>query len=178
VSIRIPHELLDAYRQAGESLQVGYQSLIKDAMVAYLQLIDQPVPSQETSESTVSYVYFVQEATGYRRIKIGWTKDVRSRVKALEQQFGTLRLLLVVPGSLTVERSYHVMFDAYRHEGEWFMPHTVLLSYIENQRAKPRETEKALLPVDLQAEQLDAPLVPTTPNNVSEEELAAIMSKL
>lgn len=64
-------------------------------------------------------VYFIQDDKG--RVKIGWTRDIRTRLMALQSgTLDNLALLRVVDGSKTVERWFHKRFAKHRIRGEWF----------------------------------------------------------
>jgi hypothetical protein len=67
-------------------------------------------------------VYFIQSGdTG--PVKIGFTKDVRQRISALQTGHSApLRLLHLFDGTETDEAALHVRFAAHRLIGEWFAP--------------------------------------------------------
>lgn len=67
----------------------------------------------------ISCVYFLRDAEGF--IKIGWTKNLRKRVAALQViSSAPLRLLGVVAGERDMEQWLHRMLSADRVRGEWF----------------------------------------------------------
>ena len=70
--------------------------------------------------SDQTYVYFIRSGdTG--PIKIGFTANVDSRMKALQTgTYHQLHLLTVVPAPVSLEKLYHEFMDNFRIRGEWF----------------------------------------------------------
>jgi hypothetical protein len=82
------------------------------------------------------HVYFI-EAVGSNQVKIGYSKNVKSRLRSL--QTGSpfeLILLGVVPGSMSLELDLHKEFDCYRQQGEWFSVSDEIISYVERNKAR------------------------------------------
>lgn len=74
------------------------------------------------------HIYFAQVGTG-GPIKIGFSRDVRRRLAALQTGHSErLNVLRVYEGSQDDERSLHQRFAAYRENGEWFAPAPEILS--------------------------------------------------
>lgn len=77
-------------------------------------------------------VYFIQSASG--RIKIGTTRQLKSRLRSLIRQSGeTLRVLAIIKGRYAEEKMLHQRFAHCRSYGEWFEPGDDLLSFIAAQ---------------------------------------------
>jgi len=82
-------------------------------------------------QNLTGYIYFIQmDRIG--PIKIGITKDLAQRL----YQLGSanpypLRLLAFLPGNEDTEREIHDNFAVLRLEGEWFLPHPLLLKTID-----------------------------------------------
>jgi hypothetical protein len=82
-------------------------------------------------ERPLGYVYFVQSVSG-GPIKIGTSRDVAARMRALEAAAGSLlTVLTVIPGGRSAEACLHRQFAADRVHGEWFHPSVPLLALIE-----------------------------------------------
>lgn len=76
-------------------------------------------------------VYFAQAGD---RIKIGWSKNVATRVAQLQTgNAAPIKLLGVVPGGRAKEREIHDLFASVRVGGEWFTATTELLAYIRKE---------------------------------------------
>lgn len=66
------------------------------------------------------FVYFVQGEPG-NPIKIGYTKDIDSRLAGLQTGcWERLRVLALIPGSPALEAAFHRLLRKDRREGEWF----------------------------------------------------------
>lgn len=79
----------------------------------------------------LGFVYFVQVA-GDGPIKIGWTADPQQRLIHLQIACPySLILLGTIEGNEKHERLWHRVFAQHRLRGEWFMPSTELMGYIE-----------------------------------------------
>jgi hypothetical protein len=81
-------------------------------------------------EEPTGYVYFIQHGVS-GSIKIGFTRDVRSRTSTLQTAapFG-LKVLGQTPGTMTTEAKLHHEFRKDRLNGEWFHPSVALLAFI------------------------------------------------
>jgi T5orf172 domain len=76
-------------------------------------------------------IYFLQRRDGL--IKIGTTRDIGKRVRALQKSHGILAILKTIEGGLAEERAIHRRFKRHHEFGEWFRPEAELLSFIETQ---------------------------------------------
>jgi hypothetical protein len=82
------------------------------------------------------WVYFVQAASG--PVKIGWTKDIRERLKMLQaNNFDTLTCLGAAEGSTTDEAQFHRRFGKHLIRGEWFQPAPEILEAARSVRQRP-----------------------------------------
>lgn len=64
------------------------------------------------------HVYFVRSGD---RVKIGFTRSIRSRIRSLQTSNAErLEILLVVPGAEGTEKFFHERFADNRVGGEWF----------------------------------------------------------
>lgn len=82
--------------------------------------------------TVTGYVYFIQmDRIG--PIKIGYSKDVKSRLFELQTANPyPLNLLVFFPANIEIERGIHSCYREMRLEGEWFLPHPIILKDIEN----------------------------------------------
>lgn len=79
-------------------------------------------------------VYFVKAGES---IKIGFSVDVRRRVKNMQTAASeTMTLLLVLPGTLADEKSMHDRFGHLRINGEWFKSGPDLVQFIRESRSR------------------------------------------
>lgn len=79
-------------------------------------------------------VYFIR-AEGSDAIKIGFTTDLKRRIRNLECASGRkVTLLHAMPGTYDDERSLHRRFKAARLDGEWFEAVPELLLCIDHLR--------------------------------------------
>jgi hypothetical protein len=88
-------------------------------------------------------IYFIQDE-GVFLIKIGFTAkfDVEERRRVLQTGSPVgLRLLAVIPGDKTLERSLHTEFAFARAHGEWFHPHPEIIQFIIG-TTPPEQAEK------------------------------------
>jgi hypothetical protein len=66
------------------------------------------------------WIYFIQIGSS-GAIKIGWAKDPAKRIKTLQtSQPKELKILGVIPGTVSDERALHRRFATARISGEWF----------------------------------------------------------
>lgn len=73
------------------------------------------------------YIYFVQMGL-VGPIKIGYTRNVNKRIASLQTASPyRLILLCVMPGTEDYEKDIHEGLDEIRLEGEWFLPHEMLM---------------------------------------------------
>lgn len=81
-------------------------------------------------------VYFLSDSNA-ATVKIGFSKDVDSRIIALQtSNTNPLVLLGSIPGGRVTERVLHAKFRRFRIKGEWFTAAPELLQYIEAACAK------------------------------------------
>lgn len=75
-------------------------------------------------------IYFVRKVkTG--QIKIGYSANVRERMRALRAEHGPLDLLAVIHGDERAERAQHERWAWFHSHLEWFNSGAALLRYIE-----------------------------------------------
>lgn len=66
------------------------------------------------------FVYFAA-AVEVRRVKVGWSREPRKRVAALNAESPVpLRLLHTLPGRVSHEKLWHELLDPWHVRGEWF----------------------------------------------------------
>ncbi|MFE6852651.1 GIY-YIG nuclease family protein [Streptomyces sp. NPDC057674] len=66
-------------------------------------------------------VVYVLRLAGMDPVKIGMTRNLGERVKALQTGVpARIEVLWTTPGARPLERALHVAFQAYRRHGEWF----------------------------------------------------------
>ncbi len=99
-------------------------------------IIRDEVKEKAFGKKATGYVYFIQGYCG-GAIKIGYSKEPETRLKSLQTGYpDTLRILLLVPGSEKTEQYFHMKFEIYKLQGEWYKPDQVLLDYIEDLKGK------------------------------------------
>ncbi len=85
-------------------------------------------------------IYFA-EAVGLDRVKIGTSRDVPRRLKALATLCPCpVRLLRTIEGWLDDERALHALFAAHRSHGEWFVL-SAIAARIERLPDSPRPSD-------------------------------------
>lgn len=92
----------------------------------------------------VGYLYLVQAATGDGLVKIGRTRDIDARMKALS--IGSpvpLRVVHLIPQAGYLEKELHELFSAHRRHGEWFDPHPDILGWFRTASEAPSEVLRA-----------------------------------
>ena len=80
-------------------------------------------------------VYFIQAAETHR-IKIGYSGDVKTRIKSLQTSEELNLIYVIENGTHELEKKLHNQFSKFRSHGEWFNPDDVLLDYIDETRFK------------------------------------------
>lgn len=74
-----------------------------------------------TRNEGVEQIYFIQSVGG-GPIKIGWTKNVDARVRALQTSSAARLVVLgTCEGTRSLEAELHRRLAPHRHEGEWFL---------------------------------------------------------
>lgn len=100
------------------------------------KMIHSTTEKEATKGKPKGYVYFVQGCCG-GAIKIGYSKDPESRLKALQTGYpDTLRILALVPGTEKTEKYYQRKFELYRLNGEWYRPEQEILDKIKEIKTK------------------------------------------
>ena len=85
-------------------------------------------------EVITGYIYFIQMGD-VGPIKIGFTKDIGKRILSLQTSIPyPLKLLCFFPGNEDMEKKIHSCLPEIRIEGEWFLPHPLLLREIEGEK--------------------------------------------
>lgn len=80
------------------------------------------------------HVYFIQGESG-GPVKIGYTTDIKRRLKELQSgSIDILQILLVVPGNKVYEQYLHSKFENYRLKGEWYKPDPKIFEYMDKLR--------------------------------------------
>lgn len=93
------------------------------------------------------FVYFIQGESG-GAIKIGYTQDVKARLKSLQTGHpDVLVLLACFPGNQSDERDLHEKFDAFRLRGEWFKPSEFVLREVESKKEKYKRLNSQNIPM-------------------------------
>lgn len=89
------------------------------------------------------FVYFIQGENG-GPIKIGYTKDLKSRLSSIQTGHpDILKLLACFPANEKDEQKLHKKFDALRLRGEWFKPLQILLDEIDAIIEKHKELNES-----------------------------------
>ncbi len=102
---------------------------ITDVLLPAIEEIEKDIPEKTDPKKEEGSVYLIQGETT-KRIKIGWSKNVEKRIKALESS-EKLRLLYEIIGvTKDDEKALHTLFQDYRIKDEWFEPHKLILEYI------------------------------------------------
>lgn len=101
------------------------------------------------------YIYFILDRTA-GAIKIGFSKDVKSRLSALQVSSATkLELLGSMPGTEREEQRLHLRFE--RLSGEWFTVTHKLLDFIGNHASTTNEYRTIMAQAQPTTAQIEAP---------------------
>ena len=122
----VSHEL--GLLTGGESIQ----PVLVEAGTAEVHRAVARESMRKSRRKTGSVIYFIQELSSDKLIKIGYTDRIETRFPTLYA--GTphgVILLGVVPGTLETERELHKQFEECRYHCEWFRPVPELLEFIE-----------------------------------------------
>jgi hypothetical protein len=84
-------------------------------------------------------IYFVKAND---RVKIGYAEDPSSRIPSIQTSSPyKLEVLLIIDGSIEVERELHKRFQKYRITGEWFKYDDRLEAFVVKNMDKDRKFE-------------------------------------
>jgi len=107
-------------KEAEERAKLAQEKMVKD------RVYDKP-----TDEKMKGFIYFIQGECG-GPIKIGYTTDLKARLKTLQTGYpDRLELLFAFPGNPEDEKKTHERYGEYRLQGEWFRPTPELLKSIQ-----------------------------------------------
>lgn len=89
-------------------------------------------------------IYFIQRSNG--DVKIGTTKNIRSRISGLKREHGNLTLLGIIKGSVIREKILHWCLSDAHVEKEWFTLTPEIQGVINDYASMPPEPEKITAP--------------------------------
>lgn len=99
----------DVFREAYEIASTGKKSVGRARGMA---------PSLAAENGKPGHVYFIRDG---HRLKIGFTTNIKSRVKAIQTDCAeAVDVLMVMPGTQGTEKFLHERFADYHVGGEWF----------------------------------------------------------
>lgn len=75
-------------------------------------------------------VYYITRIDKPGLVKIGTTKDMKTRMNELGSRGRAVTVLATEPGDRSLERQRHLQFSAMRVEGEWFHFAAPILAHI------------------------------------------------
>lgn len=89
-------------------------------------------------------VYIIQ-ADGTDMVKIGWSKNAKSRIKRLQTaHFAKLVLLRIIEGDRPIESALHHRFRHLRRAGEWFtFDPQMMTEEIDGVQVPPRRNQSS-----------------------------------
>lgn len=93
------------------------------------------------------HIYFIQEDAGKGPIKIGESKNIEQRIRAIQTQVPhEINVLAIIPnGNSEKEKKLHDRFNAHRIVGEWFAACDEIYSIIEKVKKQyPQDSVKML----------------------------------
>jgi len=102
-----------------------YQQMMQDHRGDHARAILDVVTVQQAQVTGTPQVYFIRFG---QRVKIGFSANVRERLKALPHE----SVLKVIPGAPADERRWHAQWQHLRVTGEWFELTDELMSAIDN----------------------------------------------
>jgi hypothetical protein len=77
-------------------------------------------------------IYFIQDIES-KHIKIGYTKNIKSRISNLQVGSSSkLKLLGYISGDLTLEKEIHYIFREFTVRGEWFRVDQTIIDYLNS----------------------------------------------
>ena len=92
--------------------------IIASALIELKEKAPKPKPRKADLRVAEGFVYFVRRGD---LVKIGYSSDVRTRVRNLESMGGGgFDEVVVTPGDRAKEAGYHRQFKELRSTGEWF----------------------------------------------------------
>lgn len=123
-------------RDEAESALRGMAGLRADGKLRF----DHVPPTKNLPRPLVSWpstggVYFAQCGD---RLKIGWSQNIKQRLRELRTGAPQgLRLLAVAEGGMHEERAFHRKLARWRQQGEWFELAPEVVAVIRELRGKP-----------------------------------------
>lgn len=97
----------------------------------HFAVVAQHVPPPEPVKP-LQVVYYLERIDRPMQIKIGTTKDLRTRIRELGARGRTVTLLATEPGGVVIERRRHEQFADLRLDGEWFSARSPLVEWVEH----------------------------------------------
>ena len=76
-------------------------------------------------------VYYITRVDRPGQVKIGTTKNLRTRLTELGRRGRTVTLIATEPGGRDLERQRHAEFAAIRADGEWFSYAAPIIAHID-----------------------------------------------
>lgn len=119
-------------RDTGRDLRTGCSENEYVGAQAALEAYNQGRQMPSRTDSLLGYVYFVTCMTSlHYPIKIGWAKNVATRVQGMQgANPNVLTVLVTTPGTIRDERKLHARFRHLHIRGEWFRAHDELRDYM------------------------------------------------
>ena len=99
-----------------------------------------------------SVVYFIQRDSD-NLVKIGFTKNLQSRLHAHKKEHGHLSLLGIVKGARFREKLLHIAFHDARITGKWFTLTPELKAFIDEYATLQQQQIEARMVLTVTAEQ-------------------------
>jgi hypothetical protein len=123
-------EFMEAYRQAVSQVRGRTR---------------QPTPpSVPITRNGIAGIYFASCRQNGYPIKIGYSKDIKGRIKELQTSVPwPLEVLATTTGDLSREIWLHGKFAHLRMQGEWFRREPDLVAYIEQERRRFGDWDEA-----------------------------------
>lgn len=95
--------------------------------------------SEEDVPSGQIYFLLCRPEGSLGRVKIGWTRSLRNRIRAVETSSPyPIELIVSVPGNSNHEKKLHWLFSGLRSHGEWFDAADNLLDFISSVKLEGR----------------------------------------
>ena len=134
----LPYRIIDEKvcsrcKQKKPVSQFSIHNGMADRLNSYCKECRRPSLKRITSNRK-GFVYFVQSVGG-EAIKIGFAKDVRKRLRALQGASPyQLKVLLVLEGGQKFETELHRKFKKSKLMNEWYKPSTDLIDFIKSNK--------------------------------------------